>query len=304
MAEYVFHRTGYDAGQLAWDIEDETDLCIGGSGSEGISVLEGYMNTGGDEIRIVTYEPDTIPAAPAGIIFRARRLTPLDEERLRQVVEGHVPRQVLYRGRLAAPVTRYARSVARVLVRNTETGEERFATGFLFERRDLLLTAAHVVTQPFELAAIEFGDLIVRGQVECHDALRDVALVTLDRNLQAPPLRIRRAIVAPADVGMDCVVMGFPDIPGMMPSPSVYELRVASIRRNYMMNQGVLELSTHLGSGCSGAPVLNDRHSLLGMVIGYPSSDHVADARYPWPKWTPIAVTCNELSAYYNVVRG
>lgn len=298
MAKYIFRRTGHDPTQLAWDIEDQTDLRIGGSGSDGLHTIEGYINTSGDTVQVVLYEEGSIPTAPEGLSFRARTLNHLEEEHLREVVMNHVARPMIYHGGMAPVVTRYAWSVARILVKNSQTGDEKFATGFLFESRDMFLTASHVVTLPFVIQRIEFGNMSIGGEVVRNDVKRDIALLRLDREIQAPSLRIRRAIRAPDDLGMECVVVGFPNIPGMESSPSIYELRLASIRKNYLMGQDVIELSTYLGSGCSGAPVLNARHSLIGMVVGYPDEqrgDHDAGRGYPWPKWTAVAVPCNEL---------
>jgi hypothetical protein len=268
---YEFHRTGFDADQLAMDIEDALGLAI-------FTVpQEAGLNTYGQERIVVT--------------TKSRDLSPEELEKLRKVIAEHVPRPFIYKGNFARVVTQHAPSVGRVVVRCKETGEEKFASGFLFKCRDRLLTAAHVVEKgKWEIQCIEFGNTKANGTLVYYDLKRDIALLVLAQEIKASPIKIRYSLRMPEDLGMNCVGVGYPNIPGMEPSPSFYELSIVSRKFNYIMGQQLLEMSTHLGSGMSGAPLLNEQLSLAGMVIGYPGEDG------PWPKWTPVAVPCNELT--------
>jgi hypothetical protein len=152
------------------------------------------------------------------------------------------------------------------------------------------MTAAHVVEKgKWEVQTIEFGTTQCESHICYYNLKSDIAILKLNQNIRESPIRVRSTLTMPRDLGMGCVAIGYPNIPGMEPSPSIYELSIVSVKQNYIMGQRLFELSTHLGSGMSGAPVLNDQLSLVGMVIGYPGEDG------PWPKWTPVAVTYDEL---------
>lgn len=296
---YRFRRTGYDPEQLAWDIEDHLGIKIMAYHAHDFVV--GHMNTAGDEITISIYEMDQDPRAAArGVRRLGRLLTREEEEALAEVVAQHVPRQRIYRGNLAGAVTRYKDSVARIIVRDKASGDEKYASGFLYQNNRTLVTAAHVVDPDrLDLLGIEFPSGRVEGRVSKFELLHDLALLDLSVSVPASPFRIRHDLVVPDHLGTACVVIGYPDIPGMEPSPSFYEVSLVSLKRNYVMQQDLVELSTHLGSGCSGAPVLTLDHSLVGMIVGFPSREHVgADTQIIWPKWTPVAVTCNEIGRW------
>lgn len=295
---YQFHRSGYDAEQLAWDIEDHLDIKI--MAYHAHDSVVGYINTGGDEITICIYERDQEPRATSSVRLLGRLLTQEEENALAEVVAQHVPRPRIYRGNLAGAVTRYKDSVARIIVRDRASGDEKYASGFLYQSNRTLMTAAHVVDpDKLELLGIEFPSGRVQGRIKKFELIHDLALLDLSVPVPASPFRIRHDLVVPDHLGTACVVIGYPDIPGMEPSPSFYEVSLVSLKRNYVMQQDLLELSTHLGSGCSGAPVLTLDHSLVGMIVGFPSREHIgADTQIIWPKWTPVAVTCNEIGKW------
>lgn len=295
---YRFRRTGYDAEQLAWDIEDRLDIKI--MAYHPHDSVVGHMNTGGDEITIFIYEPIHQLQTESGVLQQGKLLTLEEENALAEVVAQHVPRPRVYRGNLAGAVTRYKDSVARIIVRDKASGDEKYASGFLYQNNRTLMTAAHVVDpDKLEILDIKFPSGSVQGRITKFESLHDLALLDLAVSVPASPFRIRHDLVVPDHLGTACVVIGYPDIPGMEPSPSFYEVSLVSLKRNYVMQQDLLELSTHLGSGCSGAPVLTLDHSLMGMIVGFPSREHIgADTQIIWPKWTPVAVTCNELGKW------
>lgn len=293
---YKFHRTGYSAHQLLWDIEDNVGVRVGRHSEQ--ESVSGALNTSGNEITVVVYGPEQSPTTPPYV--QGKVLSAEEEEQLELAIMQHTPRAPNYQGELSDAVTRYADSVGRVLVREKSTGDEKYASGFLYERRDCLLTAAHVIEpEKFDLAGIEFSNSLVEAKIIKVDLLHDIALLKLHRPVSASPFRIRYPFVAPGSLGKHCVVIGYPSIPGMEHSPSFYEVSLVSKKRNYIMQQDLIELSTHLGSGCSGAPVLTIDHSLIGMIVGFPD-DGTGETgrRVIWPKWTPVAVPSNELAAW------
>lgn len=267
--EYIFKRSAFDADQLALDIEDALGFTIFGSPQEAsLFTRDGQIT----------------------FTHQLRDLTDEEVARLQNTIEEHIPRPYIYKGNFSRLITRYAPSTGRILVKNDETGEERFATGFIYRKRDCLITAAHVVEKmKWTVQAIEFGTTRCESSLSYYDLKRDIAVLRLDREIRESPIRVRFRLTMPRDLGMGCVAIGYPNIPGMEPSPSIYELSIVSVKQNYIMGQKLFEMSTHLGSGMSGAPVLNNHLSLVGMVIGYPGEDG------PWPKWTPVAVTYDEI---------
>lgn len=293
---YVFRKSNYDAEQLAWDIEDRVGIRI--MAYHTTDSVFGYMSTGGDEIRVAIYQSYRETRQPSAVQQLGKILTVEQEDLLSETIAQHVPRHRIYRGNLSGTVTRYRDSVARILVRNRSTGEDKYASGFLYESSRILFTAAHVVdSRHFDVLGIEFPKQRVDGRIVKIDLRHDMAMLELDKSIDASPLRVRHDLLIPDHLGTSCVVIGYPDIPGMEPSPSFYKVTPVSLKHNYVMSQDLIELSTHLGSGCSGAPVVTANHSLIGMVIGYPSRENSDDIppEIVWPKWTPGAVTCNEV---------
>lgn len=255
----------------------------------------------GQQVRVDMYTTVTDEDERNGLRVRGF-LTVSEERTLGEVIERHLPRSAGWSGRFANVVDHYASAVGRIIVASKDTGDEKFATGFLFDTRCLLLTAAHVVDpERLELQYVEFGDRRVGAVVKTVDHKSDIATLELDAPVEASPLRIR---LPPTSVawGSECVVIGFPNIPGMEPTPpSVYELQLASVKRNYIVGERLLDLSTHLGSGFSGSPVIDGRHALLGIVIAFPE-EHVPandeSAAPVWPRWTPWAIGSDAITRH------
>ena len=285
-SEYWFHLNGCRFDQLLWEIEDKIGLRL--MAYEEGDETDGYANGGGTDSS-GPYDFD---------VFIKRPLTTTEQDLLAEVVAAHIPRARLYRGNAVNVVTRYSTRVGRLLVRNANTGEDRFASGFLFDRPDLLMTAAHVIDNPWQLQRVEFGEVKMHAKPLRIDTRKDIAILRLERPINGSPLRVRHVLEDTQCLGLECVVVGFPDIPGMEPSVSVYGVRIASVRNDYLMGQNVIERSTHLGSGASGAPVMSKRQNLVGMVVGYPERQDGGDKAYPWPKWTPVAVMNRKLIAW------
>ncbi|MDT7042769.1 serine protease [Candidatus Nitronereus thalassa] len=285
--KYVFQKEkgSFNPDQLAMDIEEKLNISIFGRGP--YAPIEGFLSTKDGEIIVSIYQEDKLPN------FSARHLTPDEEERLAKIISEHKPYKETHRGPHARVVSRFSPSIGRILVKNQKTGDEKFATGFLFKQTDWLMTAAHVVEKDkWVIQQIEFGSTVVScNEVLYYDLQKDLALLRLGKKISSSPVFIRQKLNYPDDLGMRCAVLGYPNIPGMEPSPSIYEISIVSQKNNYLMKQNLLEMSTHLGSGMSGTPVLNDNLSLVGIVIGFPGEEG------PWPKWTPVALPCNEIIA-------
>lgn len=302
---YSFSRHFDDAWcdyeQVIWQIEDELNLKLMrysiGEHVEGSS--DGTTSFDHLDLSITFYtEVDDLEYRDG---LRTRTLTSGEEEALGEIVGRHCSRPREWRGNYADVVLHYAPSVGRIVVRANVTGDEKFASGFLFGTRTRLVTAAHVVDPDVvTLEFVEFGDHRVSAQIDRLDRRTDVAILTLDEPVAGSPLRTREQ-GRPSGWGSPCLVVGFPNIPGMEPTPpSIYELQLTSLKRNYLIGEVLLELSTHLGAGFSGSPVLDDRHSLLGVVVAFPEEHDPQEVQEPggpiWPRWTPVAIGADAIT--------
>src|SRR5262249_37693806 len=120
--EYVYSfdlETGkYDAAQLIYALEDKLDLQF--SQYEGQEQTDGWATSHNltPRLDVRSFSPLTHP-----------NLDPVSE-----LIAGHKPIAPLYGGPFSQIVTRYRNSIGQVLVQHSVTGDERFATGFLFGR--------------------------------------------------------------------------------------------------------------------------------------------------------------------------
>ncbi len=228
-----------------------------------------------------------------------RILTRQEEEILRRTYETHVPKELTFQGEMGQIVTRYAPSVGRIVVTNA-LGVQKFATGFIVSKQNLMLTAAHVVDpEQLEIQFVEFEKVQVKCKILWLDMSLDVALLELEQQVNAWPLRIKRPLRMPQDRGMHCVTIGFPDEPGYVPRSVPVELYITDVTGNYILKQEILTLSRSLGSGTSGSPIINKARSLVGMVIGFgaeQSADDVDGNHKQKQKWSAAAVSCNDLA--------
>lgn len=231
-------------------------------------------------------------------------LTPEEEELLTRTYAAHHLLEPTFQGEMAPIVTRYAPSVAKVVVTTKAEGIEKAATGFIISRRNLLMTAAHVVDpEELEIKYVEFDKVQVRCKILDYVPSLDVALLELEHEVaDVWPIRIRQLLRMPEDRGMHCVTVGFPDEPGYFRRSVPMELSITGLGKNYVTKQEILTLSQTLGSGTSGSPILSKNHSLVGMVIGFPSAPSSnqegdkPDKGKPKQQWSAAAVSCNDLA--------
>jgi S1-C subfamily serine protease len=265
----------YDATQIIYMLEDKLDLQL--------SQYDGQEQTDGWA---------TIDNLTSRLDLRS--FTPLTDAQLAlvaEVITSHKPVAPLYRGPFSGIITRYRNSIGQVLVRHSETSDQRFATGFLFGKSDRLITAAHVIRPPWQLREIRLEAETVRGHLIGFEPDLDVALIRLERPRAAPPLRVRRLFKAEEDLGRTCVVAGFPDVPGTHPQISFREVQVTAVRRSYLTNQDLIELSDNLAGGFSGGPLLTLGSSVAGMVVGYTSAESSNIAVAPIGRGTALCLT-------------
>jgi hypothetical protein len=139
---------------------------------------------------------------------------------------------------------------------------------------------------------IEFGDTKAKCEIIHLDTRLDIAILKLDRDIQLPPIKIRHFLQMPQDRGMKCAAIGFPDIPGVKHEADVRELTITGTQINYLLGLPLLALSVPLGPGMSGSPIIDEHHSLVGMVIGYPSASDETKMH----EWTACGISGGEIS--------
>jgi RNA-directed DNA polymerase len=288
---YVFRRDGIEFDQLLIDIEDEIGIRLRPF-REG-DIVEGYLKKQPDGVSLLLCNEDKETSAESPHKPRKRILNITEEKRLGQLIDEHVPQPLAYQGQFGRAVTRYAASIGRIIVTDKDQ-IEKFATGFLFAKPDLVLTAAHVVNSKYvTVGFIEFGNVQAHCKILDCDEKTDIAVLKLDREIYVHPIKIRYALQMPRDRGVKCVAIGFPNMPGFNPDSDVRELSITGIRSNYLLKQELLALSVDLGPGMSGSPIIDEHLSLVGMVIGYPSDGNGDGGKQG--KWSASAVSCNEI---------
>ncbi len=291
MQRYKFQKE-VNCWQLGCEIEDFLGVKVAGYGSD--CCLEGTVMLRGKELEICIFGDD-LPSDKSSYIYQSRILSADEELVLARIVAAHSPQRGIYKGKMANVLSRYSESICRISVINKKNGDRKFATGFLFEKFDQIMTAAHVIDpDQQEIDEIIFGCKTVElDKIILLDRTHDIALIKTKEKVLKSPFRIRiRREVDNDFYGMECMVLGFPNIPGTEPSCSFYPVSIISFKRYYLKKtQELLELSINLGPGCSGAPIINELHSLVGVVIGYPSSEGEIEGH----KWMSFAVPCNRI---------
>jgi S1-C subfamily serine protease len=289
MQRYKFQKE-VDCWQLACEIEDLLKIQLAGYGSA--CCLEGQVWLRGKELEICIFGDD-LPSDKSSYKYLRRILSAEEESILAQIVAAHSPKKEIYKGKMSNVLSRYSESICRISVTDKENGDSKFATGFLFEEFDQIMTAAHVIDPDEQIIEeIIFGSKKVElDKILFFDRTHDIALIKIKEKVLKSPFRIRQELDDNI-YGMECLVLGFPNFPGTEPSSSFYPISIISVKKNYLKKeQYLLELSINLGSGCSGAPIINGLHSLIGMVIGYPSNEGESERH----KWMSFAVPCDKI---------
>jgi hypothetical protein len=299
--EYRVRTRGYaDLDQLGWELLDKTGLVL--ADPTGCFPINGGMTAAstaeGSDVVLMVYT-DIPEGGLSADHYEVRSLCGDDLKRVLSVTENHIALPApVWRGACPGVVRRYSGSVGRVLVTDRRTGDEAFASGFLFTTQRTLLTAAHVVDPTrFAVRHVEFGKETVAGELRSIDNKLDVALLRLERPMSGFIVHWCGG-ASQEDLGAHCIVIGHPNVPGLEPSPSIYELQLVSLKKSYLMGATMLELSTHLGGGFSGSPVFDARQRLLGMVVSYPDDDRGDERGISWPRWTPLALNADHLEAW------
>lgn len=286
---YFFRRDAIDFDQLSIDIEDEVGIHL--RPYRHGDIVEGYVQKRPNGVGLLLCTEDKEPGSQNPYRFRKRILTPIEVERLGQIVNTHRKQPLVYQGPMGSAITRCLSAVVRVVV--NRAGDPDSATGFVAGKPNLILTAAHVVNPEYLMIDyIEFGDARANCDIIYLDTQLDIAILKLDRDIQAPPIKIRHFLQMPQDRGMKCAAIGFPDIPGVKHEPDVRELTITGTQINYVLGIPLLALSVRLGPGMSGSPIIDEHHSLVGMVIGYPSTGE----EKKMDEWTACGISCSEIS--------
>jgi len=152
------------------------------------------------------------------------------------------------------------RSVAESCSRSME------GTGFVIGAGKLL-TNAHVVAGS-NSATVEFAGRTLDATVVLYDAQRDLAVLDVP-GLTAAPLRFASA---PAEVGADAIVAGYPlDGPYTLTPARVrasIQLRGPNIYSSATVTREVYTLRAQVRPGNSGGPLLAPDGAVLGVIFG------------------------------------
>jgi RNA-directed DNA polymerase len=290
-----FAKKPMDRYQLTLDFEDNVGIrLLPDTESE---EADGYLQVHSNIVCVEMANVDHHSSGGNPRKVRRKVLTQEEVELVRQTYLAHVPREPAFQGEMGPIVTRYSPSVCKIVV-STFDGTTKLGTGFIAYRRNILVTAYHCVDpERVVVQYAEFEKLQVKCRLLKFEPSLDVAVLELEREIEVWPIKIKRLLQMPNDRGMHCITIGFPDEPGYHPRSVPAELSITDITGNYLMNQEVLTLSRSLGSGTSGSPIMNRERSLVGMVIGFGSSDQDSGGLGSREnlKWSAAAVSCNDL---------
>ncbi|GKS65066.1 hypothetical protein YTPLAS72_23700 [Nitrospira sp.] len=289
-----FSKKPLDRYQLTLDFEDNVGIRLLPDTES--QEADGYLQVHENIVCIEMCTADHISSGTKPRKVCRRILTQQEEELVRKTYLAHTPRESAFQGEMGPIVTRYSPSVGKV---KTLDGVSKFGTGFIVYKRNILLTAAHVVDpKKVTIEYIEFDKVQVKCRPLQIDPVLDVAVMELEHGVETAPLKVKRLLRMPQDRGMRCVTIGFPDEPGYLPRSVPTEISITDITGNYLLNQEVLTLSKSLGSGTSGSPIIDGNRGLVGMVIGFGSSDfdNSGGSRHgDKQKWSAAAISCNDL---------
>ena len=158
------------------------------------------------------------------------------------------------------PVAAVARALLPTVV-EIRRGESGIGSGFIYDRRGFIMTAAHVVQGVDQVDVRLYDGTSLRGEVVGTDAANDVAVVKVDREgLPAAPLAVGQNL----QVGQVAVAIGSPF--GL--AETVTAGIVSSTDRVLPDGREVIQTDAPINPGNSGG-VLADRQ---GRVIGINSA--------------------------------
>lgn len=162
-------------------------------------------------------------------------------------------------GQGVAELVERARPAVAIVVARTGSGLSQ-GSGFVYDARGFLLTAAHVVEGASEVTVrLPSRRPMVAVVAHTSQALDVAALRVGEEGLPFIPLAAGRP-----RVGEEVVVLGYPraDVIGFD------DLTVTrGIVSRVMLDQGLLQFDASVNPGNSGGPVLNSRGEAVGIVV-------------------------------------
>ncbi len=152
----------------------------------------------------------------------------------------------------------YASHSSSVLLLYAQSNGEFIAqgTGFLIAGPKIV-TNAHVADSG--KIFIDLGAVRIPTHVEKTDNLNDLAILTVDAEITAPPLPLADSTPAPGD---KVFVIGNPK--GL--EKTISEGVVSAIRNTD--GKQLLQITAPISHGSSGSPVFNDRGQVIGVAVG------------------------------------
>lgn len=174
-----------------------------------------------------------------------------------------------------AKLNKCLQSVVRIRVVNQP--EQLFeglqtSTGFFCSAPGLLLTSAHVLVSSEGLIIyVEIGNDKVRGEVVAIDKSLDAALIQIeldDSTAYPPPLIFTSNTPS---LGESILIPGFPKNEYVIDNLSTVTEGVVSATKRKLKRENIIlgpfiQVDAYTSDGYSGAPVLNSRGQVIGMV--------------------------------------
>jgi TPR repeat protein len=134
-------------------------------------------------------------------------------------------------------------------------------TGFFVSDTGWMLTAAHVVDGADEVV-VEQGGVQLPARVVQRDAANDVALLKAEGAFKALELGSTQDI----HPGDDVFTVGFPNVEIQGKEPKVNKGSIAALT-GFQDDPRLLQVSVPIGPGNSGAPLLNSKGEVVGMLV-------------------------------------
>lgn len=128
--------------------------------------------------------------------------------------------------------------------------------------RGLLATAAHNLVGSVTVTHVSGAEAIASCTVHALGPKAiDAAIISVAASLE--PMLLDRRL---PDPGETIAIIGFPSIPGLLPTLGIHVGVVETITSNYTGSVTLIQISVPSGGGLSGSPVLDDRGRLIGLV--------------------------------------
>lgn len=149
----------------------------------------------------------------------------------------------------------------------SSAGRELFATGFVVDRQGLVLTVAHAVEGCATLYVVK-GDRTLAARVKARSTSSDLALLEVGAILAPPAVFAAGSVAGNAGV----FAVGYRDLPRMLADGGGLFNAVLLASDDERAEIALVSDADH---GSSGAPVLDGKGLVLGVVSRRTSADRV-----------------------------